>query len=38
VLDPNDAHNQIITDIQLREDADGMVRYEVPWTLTLPTD
>ena len=38
VLDPNDPHNQIITDIQLGKDPDGMVRYEVPWTLTLPTD
>src|SRR5215471_12549216 len=28
VLDPNDPHNQIITDIQLGKDADGMVRYE----------
>ena len=26
VLDPNDSHNQIITDIQLGKDPDGMVR------------
>ena len=38
VLDPNDTHNQIITDIQLGKDADGMVRYEATWTLTMPTD
>ena len=38
VLDPNDPHNQIITDIQLGKDPDGMVRYEATWTLTMPTD
>jgi hypothetical protein len=38
VLDPNDVHNQIITDVQLGKDADGMVRYEATWTLTMPTD
>ena len=38
VLDPNDSHNQIITDIQLGKDPDGMVRYEATWTLTMPTD
>ncbi len=38
VLDPNDPHNQIITDVQLGKDADGMVRYEATWTLTMPTD
>ena len=32
------SHNQIITDIQLGKDADGMVRYEATWTLTMPTD
>ena len=37
-LDPNDSHNQIITDIQLGKDPDGMVRYEASWTLTMPTD
>ncbi len=37
-LDPNDAHNTIITDIQLGKDSDGKVRYEVSFTLTKPVD
>ncbi len=36
VLDPNDSHNAIITDIQLGKDPDGMVRYETTFTLTSP--
>jgi hypothetical protein len=38
VLDPNDSHNSIITDVQLGKDADGMVRYEASFTLTKPVD
>ena len=37
-LDPNDAHNAVITDIQLGRDADGKVRYEATFTLTKPVD
>jgi len=37
-LDPNDPHNAVITDIQLGKDADGKVRYETSFTLTLPVD
>jgi len=37
-LDPNDPHNQIITDIQFGTDTDGIVHYEATWTLTMPTD
>ncbi len=37
-LDPNDSHNQIITDIQLGKDADGKVRYEATFTITKPVD
>ena len=37
-LDPNDAHNAVITDIQLGKDADGKVRYETSFTLTKPVD
>jgi hypothetical protein len=38
VLDPNDAHNQIITDIQLGKDPDGKVRYEATFVITKPVD
>jgi Alpha/beta hydrolase domain len=38
VLDPNDTHNSIITDIQLGKDADGMVRYEASFVVTKPVD
>src|SRR3984893_19036250 len=38
VLDPNDAHNQIITDIQLGKDPDGLVRYEATFVITKPVD
>jgi hypothetical protein len=37
-LDPNDAKNAVITDIQLGKDADGKVRYETSFTLTKPVD
>jgi len=37
-LDPNDAKNAVITDIQLGRDADGKVRYETSFTLTKPVD
>jgi len=37
-LDPNDAHNAVITDIQLGKDADGKVRYETSFTITKPVD
>jgi hypothetical protein len=37
-LDPNDAHNAVITDIQLGRDADGKVRYETSFTITKPVD
>jgi hypothetical protein len=37
-LDPNDAHNSVITDIQLAKDADGKVRYETTFTITKPVD
>jgi len=37
-LDPADAHNTVITDIQLGRDADGKVRYETTFTLTKPVD
>jgi Alpha/beta hydrolase domain len=37
-LDPNDAHNQIITDVQLGKDADGKVRYEATFVVTKPVD
>ena len=37
-LDPNDPHNQIITDIQLGKDPDGKVRYEATFVITKPVD
>ncbi len=37
-LDPNDARNAVITDIQLGKDADGKVRYETTFTITKPVD
>jgi hypothetical protein len=37
-LDPNDSHNQIITDIQLGKDPDGKVRYEATFVITKPVD
>lgn len=37
-LDPADPHNAVITDIHLGMDADGKVRYETTFTLTLPVD
>ncbi|MBA3710132.1 MAG: hypothetical protein H0W83_15080, partial [Planctomycetes bacterium] len=37
-LDPADAHNAVITDLQLGRDADGKVRYETTFTLTKPVD
>ena len=37
-LDPNDAHNAVVTDIQLGKDADGKVRYETSFTITKPVD
>jgi hypothetical protein len=37
-LDPADAHNAVITDIQLGRDADGKVRYEATFTLTKPVN
>ena len=37
-LDPNDAHNSVITDIRLGADADGKVRYETNWVITKPVD
>ena len=37
-LDPADAHNSVITDIQLGRDADGKVRYETTFTLTKPVN
>jgi len=37
-LDPNDVHNQIITDVQLGRDADGKVRYEATFVVTKPVD
>lgn len=37
VLDPNDAKNAVITDIQLGKDAtDGMVHNETTFTITKP--
>jgi hypothetical protein len=35
-LDPNDARNAVITDIQLGKDADGKVRYETTFTIAKP--
>src|SRR5689334_12239101 len=37
-LDPSDALNAIIQDIQLGVDADGKVHYVASYVLTLPTD
>jgi hypothetical protein len=37
-LDPNDTHNQIITDIAAGKSSDGLVHYEATWVLTLPVD
>lgn len=37
-LDPNDAKNAVITDIQLGKDVDGKVRYETSFTVTKPVD
>lgn len=37
-LDPNDAKNAVITDIQLGKDIDGKVRYETSFTITRPVD
>lgn len=37
-LDPNDAHNSTITDLQLGKDPDGWVRYETTFVLTKPVD
>jgi hypothetical protein len=37
-LDPSDPHNALITDISLGTDADGKVRYEVPFEITKPVD
>jgi hypothetical protein len=37
-LDPNDARNAVITDIQLGKDADGKLRYETSFTITKPVD
>ncbi|MDQ6627467.1 MAG: hypothetical protein M3Z29_03320, partial [Pseudomonadota bacterium] len=38
VLDPADAHNAVITDIQLGKDPDGKVRYEATFAITRPVD
>jgi hypothetical protein len=35
-LDPNDAHNSVITDIKLGADPDGKVRYETNFVITKP--
>lgn len=37
-LDPSDALNAIVQDIQLGVDADGKVHYVASYVLTLPTD
>ena len=37
-LDPADAHNTVINDIQLGKDADGKVRYETTFTITKPVN
>jgi hypothetical protein len=37
-LDPNAAHNSVITDIKLGADADGKVRYETTFHLVKPVD
>jgi hypothetical protein len=37
-LDPNDAHNTIVTDIQLGKDADGKVRYETTFQIVKPVN
>src|SRR3954449_9583208 len=37
-LDPSDAHNTIITDINLGKDADGKVRYETSFVVTKPVN
>jgi Alpha/beta hydrolase domain len=37
-LNPNDAKNAVITDIQFGKDADGKVRYETSFTITKPVD
>ena len=37
-IDPNDAHNSVITDIKLGADGDGKVRYEARFQLFKPVD
>ena len=37
-LDPADAKNAVITDLQLVRDLDGKVRYVTSFTLTVPVD
>src|SRR5258706_3338224 len=37
-LDPNDARNKIIQDIELGKDTDGKVRYVATFVLTKPLD
>jgi Alpha/beta hydrolase domain len=37
-LDPRDAHNRIITDIDFGKDPDGMVRYVTSFQLVMPVD
>jgi hypothetical protein len=37
-LDPALVQNQIITDVQLGKDADGLVHYEATFTITKPVD
>jgi len=37
-LDPSDAKNAVITDIQAAKDPDGKVRYVTSFTITVPTN